>query len=388
MTKAIPVTNDANCVFTLFPKLPLELRLKIWKHTLPGPRVVPICTWGERPLGGHRVKRFASLNSSINITSACHEARAVVMETYDQFPNVIWQLSGADRTAREPGAVVYIDYSIDTVYADDRTGANRIITPYLGKVQHLAFALTHNRTFRDWAMLKRDCSMLKDLTFIETRTGFGHKHDEEWRLVDVPADSGPAVTPPQLDEHRHYIGEQFAKVLDDHGNLALVGAEAKETLEYFEKQVRDLEEWKDVSLKIAIVAQRKINSVSWMLIYPVWGLTSYMYKYVHWHEEPVLLGDGAVTSCRPDPHPNRRCQHCSSQRGFLSNDAFCLFKSEGEEDNRSGGPQDSFAGSAEDVVDEEPENDIEGVSYTASGDSYDSMEASTGDPNVEFAEGY
>ena len=73
---------------------------------------------------------------------------------------------------------------------------------------------------------------------------------------------------------------------------------------------------------------------------------------------------------------------------MLSNDAFCLFKSEGEEDNRSGGPQDSFAGSAEDVVDEEPENDIEGVTYTASGDSYDSMEASTGDPNVEFAEGY
>jgi hypothetical protein len=31
---------DSN--FMLFPKLPTELRLKIWKHALPGPRVVEI----------------------------------------------------------------------------------------------------------------------------------------------------------------------------------------------------------------------------------------------------------------------------------------------------------------------------------------------------------
>ena len=37
MDNATPVISHTNRVFTLFPKLPLELRRKIWKHTLPGP---------------------------------------------------------------------------------------------------------------------------------------------------------------------------------------------------------------------------------------------------------------------------------------------------------------------------------------------------------------
>jgi hypothetical protein len=173
--------------------------------------------------------------------------------------------------------------------------------------------------------------MLKSLTFIDKRTGFGRKDDEEWRLVDVPADFGPAITLPELDEHRHYIEEQLVKVLDEHGNLALFGAEAKETLEYFEKHVRDQAEWKNVSLKIAIVAPRKINSLPWRLIYPVWDVIPNIWKDIHWHEEPVLLGDGAVTSCKPDPHPNRRCSYCGRKRWFLSNDGFWLSKGEREE---------------------------------------------------------
>jgi hypothetical protein len=28
--------------FTLFPKLPIELRLKIWEEALPGPRIIEI----------------------------------------------------------------------------------------------------------------------------------------------------------------------------------------------------------------------------------------------------------------------------------------------------------------------------------------------------------
>jgi hypothetical protein len=35
--------NDHNSVpvtFTVFPKLPMELQLRIWKLTIPGPRVV------------------------------------------------------------------------------------------------------------------------------------------------------------------------------------------------------------------------------------------------------------------------------------------------------------------------------------------------------------
>lgn len=90
MTEATSVTNDGNRVFTLFPKLPIVLRLKIWKQTLPGPRVVRINTW-EMLNGESRavLKRYASLNASINITTVCYESRTVAIETYDRFPNEI-----------------------------------------------------------------------------------------------------------------------------------------------------------------------------------------------------------------------------------------------------------------------------------------------------------
>lgn len=35
-------TEIVNGQFTLFPKLPIELRLKIWKHTFPRPRLIPV----------------------------------------------------------------------------------------------------------------------------------------------------------------------------------------------------------------------------------------------------------------------------------------------------------------------------------------------------------
>ena len=94
----------------------------------------------------------------------CHEARAIVMETYDRVPNVVWQLSYP--TDHKPVAFVYIDYNIDTVYVEALTGANRHIWPSIGKVQYLAYELQQPRAFKEWDMLKSDCPMLKDLTFI------------------------------------------------------------------------------------------------------------------------------------------------------------------------------------------------------------------------------
>ena len=187
------------------------------------------------------------------------------------------------------------------------------------------------------------------------------------------------MTLPQLTPDGSYHQEQLAKAVDDQGNVALLGAEAKETLGYFEKHVRDQAEWKDVSWKITILTRRKFCSVPWILTYPIYG--TFMEEYDHWHEESIILGDGALTSCRPVFHSNHLCGDCGMQRWLQSNDAFWLFEGEGEE-NRSGRPHDSSAGSAEDVTDEEPENDIEGVIYTASEESDDSMEVSIGESKV------
>jgi hypothetical protein len=168
----------------------------------------------------------------------------VVMETYNQFPNVVWQISHVAPTDYELDAFVYVDYNIDTLYVEDHTGVHPLIAPYLGKVQHLAYEIQPPKAFTEWAMLKRDCPMLKRLNFIAPRDGSGDKHDEEWRIVVVPADFGPAMTLPQLTPHGSYDEEQFAKFIDDHGSLAFLSAEAKDTLGYFEKHVRDQAEWR------------------------------------------------------------------------------------------------------------------------------------------------
>lgn len=328
-------------------------------------------------------KRFASLNYSINITTVCHEARAVVMETYDQFPNIVWEFSTIDPTDHELDAFMYVDNKIDTVYVEDHDGVHPLIAPYLGKVQHLTYEVDLPRAFTELAMLKRDCPMLKSFTFIAPRDNSGDKHDEEWRLVDVPTDFDPAMTLPQLTPNGSYNEEQLEKFIDDHGDLALLGAEAKETLMYFEKHVRDQAEWKD-SLKIAILASRRRGSLSWTLNY----LVHPSEECSHLHEEPVLLRDGAVTLYRPDPHPNRLCEYCGRQRWLLFNDAFWLFKDEGEEDTRRGKPHDPSAGSAEDARDEEPENEVEEVTEYASEDSDDNIKIFTGEESDEFAEGY
>ena len=232
------------------------------------------------------------------------------METYDRVPNVVWQLSYP--TDHKPVAFVYIDYNIDTVYVEALTGANRHIWPSIGKVQYLAYELQQPRAFKEWDMLKSDCPMLKDLTFIAPGPNIGLKHDEEGRLVDVTANFGVAMTLPQLTPDGSYHQEQLAKAVDDQGNVALLGAEAKETLGYFEKHVRDQAEWKDVSWKITILTRRKFCSVPWILTYPIYG--TFMEEYDHWHEESIILGDGALTSCRPVFHSNHLCGDCGMQR--------------------------------------------------------------------------
>lgn len=43
--------------FTVFPKLPIELRLRIWKFTLPGPRIVQVM-YNEADLVSNSPERY------------------------------------------------------------------------------------------------------------------------------------------------------------------------------------------------------------------------------------------------------------------------------------------------------------------------------------------
>jgi hypothetical protein len=65
--------------FMLFPRLPIELRLKIWKYALPGPRVVEI-EWN--PKTRQWFCPFESQSESSSLSRTYRESREVYHKTY------------------------------------------------------------------------------------------------------------------------------------------------------------------------------------------------------------------------------------------------------------------------------------------------------------------
>jgi hypothetical protein len=73
--------------FTLFPELPSELRLKIWRTSLPGPRVVGIQykIGYESGLDGKMIQAFAGWKSPDPVPivlHACHESREEALKRF------------------------------------------------------------------------------------------------------------------------------------------------------------------------------------------------------------------------------------------------------------------------------------------------------------------
>lgn len=102
--------------FKLFPKLPVEIRVMIWRLCLPGPRVVDIrmrkksipTTIGEI-LG---VSRFISSVDHPVILHVCSESRSIARQHY--------RLSFPKKTKAERSPPkIYIDFSIDTIWFDN-----------------------------------------------------------------------------------------------------------------------------------------------------------------------------------------------------------------------------------------------------------------------------
>lgn len=113
--------------FTLFPELPTELRLKIWGHALPGPRIIRISSAPYYPSPGKALditfERFiagfprntmsrkltvhADERTLKSLFRTCKESRDVVMQGYRLlFQNPI-------------GKYICIDPSIDTLFFSD-----------------------------------------------------------------------------------------------------------------------------------------------------------------------------------------------------------------------------------------------------------------------------
>ena len=88
--------------YDTFPKftiLPFELRIKIWRHAFPGPRVIPV---------RYSQDRYISDGPPQALLRVCPESRNVFLSTYE---NLI--ISPGHKSS------VFIDFQRDTVLFDD-----------------------------------------------------------------------------------------------------------------------------------------------------------------------------------------------------------------------------------------------------------------------------
>lgn len=75
---AVPVTTDRT--FTLFPKLPIELRLIVWEMALPGPRILKSSL--TRTTSGDTCWDLRPSEKSPALLFTCQESRAVAEKSY------------------------------------------------------------------------------------------------------------------------------------------------------------------------------------------------------------------------------------------------------------------------------------------------------------------
>lgn len=119
--------------FSLFPKLPEEVRIMIWRAGLPGPRVIT---------------HTSEHNRSLALLAACTESRRVVRAKYQRF------LSPGAKYPRVGSSVVYVDPEIDTIVRDLTWALIGIPNASLFDLEGSAFSLGCFRQFTGLARVK------------------------------------------------------------------------------------------------------------------------------------------------------------------------------------------------------------------------------------------
>ncbi|KAH8784373.1 hypothetical protein BGZ57DRAFT_925369 [Hyaloscypha finlandica] len=125
-TPTIPVEEPPSLKFTLFPKLPPELRNKIWEFALPGPRKITIETWDcviVHVKLQHRHRQQQN-KSDIPVTlHVCRDSRAIALKHYS--------LAFSYRLLR----AVYFDFEIDTLHLVDEYALRAFTQSYDGEYE-------------------------------------------------------------------------------------------------------------------------------------------------------------------------------------------------------------------------------------------------------------
>jgi hypothetical protein len=150
--------------FRLFPQLPIEVRLMIWRAGLPGPRVIT-----------HDSKH----NRTLSLLAVCAESRHLARTRYQRL------LSPGPKFPKTGASVLYFDPQIDTIVRDltwasvgipdaslfdlegsaFNLGCFRLFTG-LAKVKHLALAFDvfHDNGGALFSQLQACCPDLQTLT--------------------------------------------------------------------------------------------------------------------------------------------------------------------------------------------------------------------------------
>jgi hypothetical protein len=354
-----PAISDAEPVFTVFPKLPPEMRLKIWKHALPGPRVVPYVPGRRRQCVG---KRCSAANSTIKITYVCRESYQVVQSAYEKLP-VIFDPSTVQCSEKQP--YVYVDYSIDAIYVELNWFAleeQKAICPHLSKVKHVA---TNECNMRNpkvdspefWDILRVSFPIIERVTFIIMQWRLhDHEYTEEWAVVPFPSEPRYNFALTDFDN-----SPGRALLSDEVGQLKLLVAESQALREEIDSYINDHPEWGQVSFEVGLRARKTSTSNYWKIHYVFISdhnageldsldAQNEEFEYtIHWHGEPVKLGKGTLTSCDPiseEVPDDDLCSICGEQRWATGQDAYWLF--DGREED-VGGSEDS-TNSVEDVL--------------------------------------
>ncbi|KAE9365445.1 hypothetical protein N431DRAFT_447105 [Stipitochalara longipes BDJ] len=278
--------------------------VKVWKHALPRARVIPF------PISsiflGNRaeiVERCHAINSAITIALVCREAQDVLRGTYQKLLAVMPSSFDDVKSTEESQPFVYIDYNVDTLCIQHCRGNEelQLMMQVLSKVKHLAWIqepIYHSEMH--WPLFRSIPNGLKSFTVVGTHDIESHDIGKEWKLVKIPQYLKSRCSLDQDNGGEYDEGEE-CEALQKYGHFALDCCYAKNLKGKFDSDAKDHAEWKGILFDCAILANRWRGSHQWNLNYWVERVnensTTFDYSRGHWHNEPVNLGDGDLTSC-------------------------------------------------------------------------------------------
>jgi len=153
--------------FTCFPKLPIELRLKVWENLLPDPQIIEFYQ-EDTPTGpGHAKVGSATQSGFLGLLRACRESRDVVLEKFEKVSAVNFNLlgMGAEDT-------LFVNYEKDTIlFPMNRAGLIEMLTSSdlekLKLIKKAAFPLYTTPPMNPPEPMKEFTNMLKALENLE-----------------------------------------------------------------------------------------------------------------------------------------------------------------------------------------------------------------------------